>query len=466
LYFSATFSAVSPIDCSGKRSAIFGFSKRQPRLVSKTFGGVRANASSLFANTNGARVMLSTPPAITQSASPVHTRRTASLTASRPEPQRRLTVIAGTSYGRFASSAAMRATLRLSSPAWFVAPKTTWSTRATREGARVASVVIRCAARSSARTGASAPRCLPMGVRRAWTRYAGRIAATLVRPLGRRYGGAMTMRELGRTGAKVEAVSLGGEGILRTHGRSAAAVPMIEAALRDGVRYCDTAPAYDGSQGYYGEAFARMQNARDGVFLASKTHERSRAGARALLARSLATLGTDRLDLWQMHDLRTEDDVDELFARGGAIEAAEEAKATGQVRFVGLTGHHDPAILLAAMDRYAFDCVLLPVNAADPARLPFVTTVIPAARARGMGVIGMKVLAAGRLVDEGAATAEECIRYAMAHVDTMIIGCSSPAEVRANLALGRTCSPMSEEEQRMLERRLAPRAARYAYFKR
>ena len=97
MYFSATFSAVSPIDCRGKRSAIFGFSKRQPRLVSKTFGAVRANASSLLPKTNGARVMLSTPPAITHSLSPVHTRRTASLTASRPEPHRRFTVSAGTS---------------------------------------------------------------------------------------------------------------------------------------------------------------------------------------------------------------------------------------------------------------------------------------------------------------------------------------------------------------------------------
>ena len=248
-----------------------------------------------------------------------------------------------------------------------------------------------------------------------------------------------TMRQLGRTGVAVEAVSLGGEGILRTHGRSAEAVPMLLEALRLGVRYCDTAPAYDGSQGYYGEAFAKMQNARDGVFLASKTHERSRTGALALLGRSLKTLGTDRLDLWQMHDLRTEDDLEAMFARGGAIEAAEEAKQAGKVRFVGLTGHHDPAILTAAMDRYAFDCVLVPVNPADPARLPFITTVIPAARARGMGVMGL--------------------------ADTLIIGCRSPAEIAANLHVGRTAEAMSDGERAALESRLARRASRYAYFK-
>ena len=264
----------------------------------------------------------------------------------------------------------------------------------------------------------------------------------------------------------MEAVSLGGEGILRTHGRDDEAAAMLDAAFAGGVRYCDTAPAYDGSQRYYGAAFKRLRTARDSVFLASKTHERSRSGALGLLARSLETLGTTHLDLWQMHDLRDRDDLDELFAKGGALEAAEEAKAAGKVRFIGLTGHHDPAILLEAIERYAFDTVLLPVNAADPARLPFLTTVLPAARARGMGVIGMKVLAAGRLPHEQAATAEECIRYAMAFADTLIIGCSTPDEIRDNLRVGRETTPMTEHEQRALEARLAPRAARYAYFKR
>lgn len=269
-------------------------------------------------------------------------------------------------------------------------------------------------------------------------------------------------RVLGRTNATVEPVSLGGEGILRTHGRAAEAVPVVLEALRQGVRYCDTAPAYASSQDYYGAAFRREPGARDRVFLASKTHARTRDGALALLEDSLRRLGTDHLDLWQMHDLRTEDELEELFGPGGALEAAER---DGKIRFVGLTGHEHPRILLSAMDRYAFDVVLLPVNPADPARLPFVTTVIPRARALGMGVVAMKVLAHGMLVADGAATAEECVRYAMAHADTMILGCSSPEEVREDLHLGRTCAPMDAREQRALEARVAARAERYAYFK-
>lgn len=276
---------------------------------------------------------------------------------------------------------------------------------------------------------------------------------------------AMHARQLGSTGIAVEAVSLGGEGILRTHGREQAAVAMLHEAFRQGVRYCDTAPAYDESQEYYGAAFRSMQGARDSVFLASKTHERRKIPALSLLEGSLRALGTDHVDLWQMHDLRTAADLEAIFAPNGALEAAEHAKKAGKVRFVGLTGHHDPDILLAAIERYDFDSVLLPINPADPARMPFITTVIPLARKKGMGVVGMKVMAAGRLPGEGVATAEECIRYATAHADTVIIGCSSPDEVRENLRIGRTTSPMTEAEQRALESRVAKRASRYAYFK-
>ena len=273
-------------------------------------------------------------------------------------------------------------------------------------------------------------------------------------------------RALGRTGACVLPVSLGGEGILRTSERAAEAVPVILEALRLGVTYCDTAPAYQQSQDYYGAAFrAAGPGARDQVFLASKTHERTRDRALRLLDDSLRRLGTDRLDLWQIHDLRDLADVDQICAKGGALEAARAAQADGRVRYVGLTGHHDPAVLVQAMRRFPFDNVLCAINPADPRYRPFVPTVVAEARRRGMGVVGMKVLAAGRLLSE--ATAPELIRYAASHADTVIIGCSTVAEVRANLAVNRglAAGPMLAQEQRDLERRLAPRAADYDTFK-
>ncbi len=277
---------------------------------------------------------------------------------------------------------------------------------------------------------------------------------------------AMTAeRTLGRTGAQLLAVSLGGEGILRTTGRAKEAVPVILEALRLGVRYCDTAPAYQQSQDYYGQAFREAgPGARDQLFLASKTHARTRDGALRLLDDSLRRLGTDRLDLWQMHDLRQARELEVLFDRNGAIEAAQEAQADGRVRFIGLTGHHDPAILLEAMRRFAFDSVLLPVNPADPRHRPFAPTVLAEARRQGIGVVGMKVMAAGPLLQEANAT--ELVRYAASIADTVIIGCSSVAEVRENLAVARAFVPMSETERRALEQRIAPHAADYDTFKR
>jgi aryl-alcohol dehydrogenase-like predicted oxidoreductase len=271
-------------------------------------------------------------------------------------------------------------------------------------------------------------------------------------------------RPLGGTGEQVLPVSLGGEGILRTTGRSREAVPVILEALRLGVRYCDTAPAYQQSQDYYGEAFrAAGKGSREGVVLASKCHERTRERALRLLDDSLARLGTDHLDTWQMHDLRAMDELDVLSGHGGALQAALEAKADGRIRFVGVTGHHDPEVLLEAMRRFPFDTVLVAINPADPRHRPFIPTVVAEARKRGMGVVGMKALAGGRLV--GAAAPDELLRYAASHADTVVVGCSTVDEVRANLAAGDAGVPMGADEQRALEKRLAGRASRYDYFK-
>ena len=264
----------------------------------------------------------------------------------------------------------------------------------------------------------------------------------------------------------VEAVSLGGEGILRTWGRETEAVPMILEALRLGVRYCDTAPAYAGSQDYYGEAFRQAgKGAREKVFLASKTHERSRDGALRLLDESLKRLGTDHLDLWQLHDLRSLEDLDAIFSKGGAIEAVELARKEGKIRFVGITGHHDPAILVEAMRRYDLDTVLCAINPADPARKPFLSTVVPEARRRGLGIIGMKVMAAGRILADGAASPEELIGYGAHFADTVIVGMRSPAEVRQNLGIARSLAPRSSADLAALEGRLLPNAEAYSYFK-
>jgi aryl-alcohol dehydrogenase-like predicted oxidoreductase len=272
-------------------------------------------------------------------------------------------------------------------------------------------------------------------------------------------------RPLGKTGVDVTLFGLGGEGVLRTDGRVAEAVRVIHRALDQGVNYCDTSPAYASSIDYYGAALGERRN---DIFLASKTHDRSRDGSLRLLDDSLRRLRTDHLDLWQLHDLRTHDDLNRIFGKGGALEALQQARDEGRVRFLGITGHHDPEILLEAMRRFAFDTVLVALNAADVHRLSFAKTVLVEAARRGMGVIGMKVHAAGRLPRSGTMTAAESMGYVLSlpGVSNVIIGCSTPAEVDENARIARTFAPLDTAGLGALEERTARDAEAFIYFKR
>jgi aryl-alcohol dehydrogenase-like predicted oxidoreductase len=272
-------------------------------------------------------------------------------------------------------------------------------------------------------------------------------------------------RILGRTGQPVTLFGLGGEGVLRTWGHEREAVAVIQRALDQGVTYCDSAPAYAGSLDYYGAALGER---RDRVFLASKTHERTRDGSLRLLDETLRRTRTDRLDLWQLHDLRTMHDLDAIFSPAGALEALLEARNEGRVRYLGITGHHDPAILLEAMRRFDFDTLLVALNPADVHRLSFIQSVLPEARQRGLGVIAMKVCAAGAMVQSGVFTMDECLGYALSldGVGTAIVGCRTPAEVDENARIAREFAPFQAEKLRELEARARRFAPQFSYFKR
>lgn len=272
-------------------------------------------------------------------------------------------------------------------------------------------------------------------------------------------------RPLGKTGVNVTLFGLGGEGVLRTDGRFSEAVRVIHRALDQGVNYFDTSPAYASSIDYYGDALGER---REEIFLASKTHDRTRDGSLRLLDDSLRRLNTDRLDLWQLHDLRTQGDLDQIFGPGGALEALQQARADGRVRFLGITGHHDPEILLEAMRRFPFDTLLVALNVADVHRLSFAQTVLPEAARQKMGVIGMKAYAAGRLPRSGTVSAADALNYVLSlpGVSNAIIGCGSTAEVDQNARLVRAFAPLEDAAMRSLEQRTAHEAETFIYFKR
>jgi aryl-alcohol dehydrogenase-like predicted oxidoreductase len=269
-------------------------------------------------------------------------------------------------------------------------------------------------------------------------------------------------RPLGRTGAVVSILGLGGEGVLRTFGYHREAQAVIRAALEAGITYFESARAYSGSEAYLGRG---LKGHRDRIFLTSKSHARSRREAEDHLAQTLRNLQTDHLDLWQVHDVRTQEDLEELSRPGGALEVFRWAKEEGYTRFVGVTGHHDPEILRRALTLFPFDTVLLPVNPAEPADRSF----LPLAReahAQDLGVVGMKVLARGLAPQLGLAEVRDYVHYALSQpVSLVVVGADDPEQVQELAAAARNYQPLSPEAQKRLEAAVVPFARGLMYYK-
>ncbi|MEM9484085.1 MAG: aldo/keto reductase [Cyanobacteria bacterium P01_F01_bin.116] len=211
----------------------------------------------------------------------------------------------------------------------------------------------------------------------------------------------MLQRQLGRTQVELPILGLGGAGRtpLSNPNGEQAAIEQIQRALTLGIRYFDTAASYGPSEKFLGKVLPPYRNE---IFLASKTAARDYDGAWRNLERSLRRLNTDYLDLWQFHHVSFESELDTLFGNNGAAKALEEAKTQGLVRFSGITGHHEPEIIAAGLQRYPFDHTLIPVNAADIHHpRPFIPAVLPLAQAQNIGVTAMKVPAYGRLFKPG-----------------------------------------------------------------
>ena len=271
----------------------------------------------------------------------------------------------------------------------------------------------------------------------------------------------------GSTHQKVTRAGLGGEGVLRTHGRSSEARKVIQAAIAQGINYFDSARVYADSELYYGHIWKEHPQLRSQVFQASKSPSRDKASALADLQQSLKRLRTDYLDLWQIHDVRTPQDIELIAGSGGALEAFVEAKASGIVRFIGVTGHHDPQILSRAVREWPVDSVMLPVNPVEEILGGFLTDTLPAARKKGAAVIGMKVLGAAHyILPRTQITAASLIRYALSFdIDVAIVGCSTPAEVNALADIGRMTKPLAEKERGYLLSVFNPIARRLAYYR-
>ena len=278
----------------------------------------------------------------------------------------------------------------------------------------------------------------------------------------------MRTSSFGNTGREVSQVGLGGEGVLRTYDQEREAQAVIREAIRQGITYFDSARVYSDSEIYYGLVWGAEPELRAKVFQTSKSASRDRLGARNDLEHSLARLQTTYLDLWQIHDVRTEDDLEAIAGPGGALEAFVAAREQGLVRHIGVTGHHDPRILTKAVREWPVDSVLLPVNPIEEALGGFLTQTLPAARAKGMAVIGMKVLGgagAQYVLPQLEVTPEMLVRFALAQEITLaIVGCSSRDEVKA-LAKAADRGALPVPERAALVERYRPYADRMAFYR-
>ena len=276
----------------------------------------------------------------------------------------------------------------------------------------------------------------------------------------------MPERPLGRTGHRTRLFSLGGQATLEQEGTHDESIAIINRAIDLGVNYIDTAAAYGRgiSQTYIGEVMATR---RDDVFLATKTHNRTRDGSLQLLEQSLELLQTDHLDLWQLHNISRTEQLDEIFRSGGAIEALTQARDEGIVRFLGITGHADPNVLLDGINRFDFDTILLALNPADPYHLPFTTELLPAANAKQMGIIAMKIPARSRVFrDDGLTSMKDAMSWVLTHpVSTVIVGCDTVAQLEENVQIAADFESLSAEELDRISKLTEHYAMEAAFFK-
>jgi aryl-alcohol dehydrogenase-like predicted oxidoreductase len=278
---------------------------------------------------------------------------------------------------------------------------------------------------------------------------------------------SITTRLFGKSGPRVTQVGLGGEGVLRTHGREPEARAVIEQAALQGITYFDSAQAYAGSQSYYGSFWRSNHALRSRIFQTSKSAARDFLGAKADLNDSLEIMGLERLDLWQIHDVRTRRDIEEIEGPEGALQAFLQARDAGLVRYIGVTGHHDPKILEYAVKNWPVDAVLMPVNPAEALLGGFLDRVMAKARDRGLAVIGMKVLGGSHYIyPPSGVTAELLLRFALSReVSTAIVGCGNAREVEALASAGAHFQPLTDEEERKLLDIFRPHARRMAYYR-
>lgn len=267
----------------------------------------------------------------------------------------------------------------------------------------------------------------------------------------RKTGGDIPTKEFGKTGVKVTVIAQGGAR-MDLHPTIDAAAAHVRNVYDLGVNFFDCAHSYwDGkSEQAYGKG---LEGVRKNVFLTSKSTKRSKAEAEKELHLSLQRLKTDHLDLWQMHSLQSDKDIEQIFAPNGAMEAFEAAKKAGKCRFIGFTGHYDPSIHAKMLKAYPkWDSVLMPLHAADHAYLSFEKTPLPIAVESGIAIQAIKVFCKAFLLR--SLSPSECLRYTLSHpIHVAVCGAGTVGQMEDNIRTVRNFKPFTAEEMLAVQKR-------------
>ena len=254
----------------------------------------------------------------------------------------------------------------------------------------------------------------------------------------------METRPFGKTGESFPILSFGGQRIVDDHNCSEEeAIEIVNTAIDRGIRYFDTAYVYSD-----GQAESRLgkvvKHRRAEMWIATKTWDTTRDGARRQLEESLTRLQTDYVNEWRLHNVWEFARLDAFTGPGGALEAAIQARDEGLVRNISISGHTDPQILVEALKRFPFDSALIALSALDHFMMSFAEEFLPVANAKGIATIAMKVMGLGSLTHD----VERALRYAFGlPVSTVIVGMESMAQLEQNLAIAESFTPMSDEER-------------------
>jgi aryl-alcohol dehydrogenase-like predicted oxidoreductase len=248
-------------------------------------------------------------------------------------------------------------------------------------------------------------------------------------------------------GVEVSAIGFGGYHMGMVKDESEA-IRLLHGAIDAGITFCDNAWEYNEhvSEERMGKG---LRGRRDQVFLMTKccTHGRGADVARKQLEESLKRLGTDYLDLWQVHECVYDNDPERHYADGGVLDYFAQAKAQGKVRFVGFTGHKHPSIHREMIMRgFPFDTAQMPLNVCDANFRSFEREVVPLAREHRIHPIGMKAFAEGRLLEAGHVDPDDALRYAMSipGVLTTVTGIDSQAVLDHHIRIADNFEPLDE----------------------